>query len=45
MMSPHFATADPSVDNDINAKRRAGFRAKMRGLFTNRVDLSAVGTL
>ncbi|KAK7911092.1 hypothetical protein PG985_013573 [Apiospora marii] len=31
MMSPYFATTDPSVDDDIIAKRRAGFRAKCGG--------------
>ncbi|KAK8137552.1 hypothetical protein PG984_003045 [Apiospora sp. TS-2023a] len=42
MTSPHFATTDPSADDDINAKRRAGFRAHMRCLLASRINLPAV---
>ncbi|KAK7954741.1 hypothetical protein PG988_015435 [Apiospora saccharicola] len=42
MMSSHFATTDPSANDDINAKRRAGFRAHMRCVLASRIDLPAV---
>ncbi|KAK8036378.1 hypothetical protein PG991_001515 [Apiospora marii] len=41
-MSPLFATAEPSMDDAWNTKRRADFRGRMQALLANRIDMLGV---
>jgi len=44
-MVPDFPTADASLDDEANTKRRTAFRAKMRKLFDERINVADVRSI